>query len=483
MAEGVGAAAAGDEPVAVVLAAGLGKRMRSACAKVLHPVGGRPMVVRVLAAARRAGLRAAVLVVGHQADAVEDAVAAHRAVLEGLAVRAVRQAEPRGTGDAVRTALAAVPEAQAVLVLAGDAPLLDPEELAALVRLWRETGAAAALLTATLPDPTGYGRLVRDEAGRPVRIVEERDASPAERAIREVFTLVGCFAAEPLRRALEAIRPDNAQGELYLTDVVAWLHAEGHAVATLGTREPWRVLGVNDRRALAQAEAALRAEVLERLMEQGVTVVDPSTTYVADDCVVGPDTVLYPMTTLEGGTRVGPRCRVGPGAHLVASDVAADVRIWYSVVEGSRIGPRCRIGPFSHLRPGTELGPEVEVGNFAELKNARIGARTKQHHHSYLGDADVGEGVNVGAGVITVNYDGWRKHRTVIGDGAFLGCNANLVAPVEVGAGAFVAAGSTIDRPVGAGDLAIARARQENKPGWVERRRRAEGARSERRDG
>jgi bifunctional UDP-N-acetylglucosamine pyrophosphorylase/glucosamine-1-phosphate N-acetyltransferase len=461
------------QPVGIVLAAGLGTRMRSDLLKVLHPVGGRPMVVRVLTALQEAGLQRAVVVSGHQADALRATVAAWSAGIGPLDIRWAHQAEQRGTGHAVSHALEALDgdPAQHVLVVAGDAPLLDPTELRELARWHRDSGAVATLLTARLPDPTGYGRVLRDDAGQPRAIVEERDASPAQRAVDEVFTLVACFDRIPLARALARCSPTNAQGELYLTDVVAQFTAEGLAVEARVARDADAVLGINDRRGLARAEARVRLRTLDRLMDMGVTVVDPGTTYVDETSTFARDTVLQPMTVIEGGCRIGPRCVVGPGAHLRAAILDADVRVWRSVVEESRLGAGCRVGPFSHLRPGTELGAGVEVGNFAELKNARVGAGSKQHHHSYVGDAELGERVNVGAGVITVNYDGMRKHRTVVGDGAFLGCNANLVAPVVVGADGFVAAGSTVTREVPAGALAIARSRQVNKSGWTAHRR------------
>lgn len=432
------------------------------------------MLLRVLEAVRDAGLRRAVVVTGYQAAAVRAAVEGAREVLQPLDVGFAHQPEQRGTGDAAARALEGQAEAGTVLVLYADTPLVQSAEVAGLVRAHAGSGAAATLLTARVPDPRGYGRIVRDRAGRVRAVVEERDATPAERGIDEINTGIGCFEAAALRSALARCRPANAQGEVYLTDAVAMLAAEGLAVQTVSAADAESVLGVNDRRGLAHAEARLRTRTLERWMDQGVTVVDPRTTYVEDDCVLAPDTVLWPMTVIRAGSRVGRGCQLGPGAHVEASELGDGVRVWYSVVEGSRVGAGCRIGPFSHLRPGTELDERVEVGNFAELKNARVGAGTRQHHHSYVGDADLGRQVNVGAGVITVNYDGARKHRTRVGDGAFLGCNANLVAPVEVGAGGYVAAGSTVTEAVPADALAIARARQVVKPGWAARRRAAQ---------
>lgn len=461
-------------PVAVVLAAGLGKRMCSDRLKVLHAVGGRPMVLRVLTAARDAGLRQAVVVTGHQADALRAVVGAAAEQLRPLEVRYAHQREQRGTGHAVLQAVPAAGDVSHLLVLAGDAPLVDPRELMTLMQLHERDAAAATLLTARLADPSGYGRILRDAVGAVQAIVEEADATPEQRAVDEIFTLIGCFRTDPLVAALQRCRPTNAQSEIYLPDAIARFVAEGRRVVTLVAADAGAVLGINDRRALARAEAALRIRTLDRLMEQGVTILDPATTYVTDDCALGRDTVIQPMTIIDGGSCIGPRCILGPGAQIHACRIGADTRLWQSVVEDCDIGDRCAIGPYSHLRAGTTVATGVVVGNFAEIKNARLGAGTKQHHHSYIGDADIGQGVNVGAGVITVNYDGVRKHRTAVGDGAFLGCNANLVAPVEVGTGACVAAGSTVTRNVPPGDLAIARTLQRNKAGWwTERLRRA----------
>lgn len=458
-----------EDAVALILAAGLGKRMRSTLPKVLHPVGGRPMLVRVLEAARAAGLAEAVVVTGRGAEAVEAAAAARLPALAPLRCAFARQDEQRGTGDA---ALRGLPlcRAAAVLILPGDAPLLDPGDLRRVLDVHAAAGAGATLLTAHLADPTGYGRVVRDGGGQVAAIVEERDAGPAERAISEIFTLVACFRRDLLVSALAECDTDNAQGEVYLTDVVRLARARGERVEAVPAADAAAVLGVNDRRALAAAEAAHRQAVLGALMDAGVTVVDPATTFVDDAASIAADVRLLPMTVIEGACRIGSRCEVGPGSHLRDSELAEGCRVWHSVVEGSVLGPGCTVGPFAHLRPGSHLGRDVVVGNFAEVKNAVLGDGTKQHHHSYVGDAELGTGVNVGAGVVTVNYDGRRKERTVVGDGAFLGCNVNLIAPIRVGAGAYVAAGSTCDGPVPAGALGIARARLEVKEGWVARR-------------
>lgn len=446
---------------AVILAAGLGKRMRSSRVKVLHEIAGRPMIEYVVRAAEKSGAERVVVVVGHQADEVRAAL--------GDRVTYAYQEEPLGTGHAVLQAEEALVGAADVLVLYGDTPLIEADLLRRLVAGHRESGAAATLLTAELEDPTGYGRILRDERGAVARIVEQADAGPEELVIREVNTGIACFRRDDLFAALRAIRPDNAQGEYYLVDAVRVLREMGRPVHSIKTDEEAAVFGVNDRVALARAEALLRDRIRQRWMRAGVTLIDPGSTWIDEDVEIGPDTVIYPHTFIEAGSRIGAGCRLGPGAHIVASRLGDRVRVWYSVVEESEIGDDVRIGPYSHLRPGCRVASGVHIGNFAELKRAVIQPGTKVNHHSYLGDVEIGSGVNIGAGTVTVNYDGVRKHKTVIEDGAFIGCNVNLIAPVRVGRSAYVAAGSTINQDVPADALAIARERQVNKEGWVAR--------------
>ncbi|MDQ7819758.1 MAG: bifunctional UDP-N-acetylglucosamine diphosphorylase/glucosamine-1-phosphate N-acetyltransferase GlmU [Armatimonadota bacterium] len=436
------------EPVhAVVLAAGQGTRMRSDRPKVLHPVCGRPLIWHVVTSLQDAGIADPVVVVGQGADQVRAAL--------GSGARYVEQPEPRGTGHAVLVALPHLPQdGRPVLVLYGDTPLLTARTLQALVDLHRRTRAAATLLTAEMPDPTGYGRVVRDAAGRVRRIVEEADCSPEERQIREINAGTYVFEPGPLADALASLSPDNAQGEYYLTDAVGWMLSRGHPVEALKTSAD-EVVGVNSRRDLAAAEALMRRRILESLMDAGVTVVDPVTTYVHAGVTVGPDTVIHPHSFLEGATVVGRGCVIGPGARLVDTVLGDGVRVVASTVEGSEVGEGSSIGPYSRLRPGTRVGRGVEIGNFAELKNATVGDHTKVHHMCYLGDATVGARVNIGAGTITCNYDGRRKHHTVIEDEAFIGSDTMLVAPVRVGRGAVTGAGSVVTKDVPAGAVAV----------------------------
>ncbi len=447
-----------------VLAAGHGKRMRSDLPKVLHPLAGRPMVGYVVDTARALGPERIVVVVGHRAEAV-------RAYL-GDQVTYAFQEQQLGTGHALLAAEEALGGEEADLVLLyGDTPLLSVETLRSLVSRHRAGEAAATVLTAVLDDPTGYGRIIRGAGGAVTRIVEEADATAEERQTKEVNTGVYCFRLPDVFPYLRRLTRDNRAGELYLVDVIALLLEDGRRVETVAAADPGEVEGVNTRAQLARAERLKRAAILEELMAGGVTVVDPASTFVDWGVEVGRDTVLEPGTHLRGATRVGSGCRIGPWAVLVDSTVADGCRVWVSVVEKSELRRGASVGPFSHLRPGSTIGEEARIGNFAEVKNSSVGARVKMQHHSYVGDADVGDGANIGAGAVVVNYDGLTKHRTVIGEGAFVGCNTNLVAPVVIGDGAYTAAGSTVTHDVPPGALGVARARQRNIEGWVERRR------------
>ena len=450
--------------VAAVLAAGQGTRMKSDLLKVLHPIAGQPMVEYVVEAAREAGVDEAITVVGYQGDKVREAL--------GDRARYAEQDRQLGTGHAVMQTKALLDgQTGPLLVLYGDNPLLRPETIRGLIDRHLASGAAATTLTAIMPDPRGLGRILRDGQGRYLQTVEEKDATPKQRAIQEVMSGIFCFQMPLIFDLLVRLKTDNAQGEYYLTDVLRLLVEDGRQVE-IEVAADWRdVIGPNNRRQLAQAEAIMRERILDRLMDEGVSVIDPASTFVQARVQVGRDTVLHPFTFLEGSTVIGQGCRVGPAAHIVDSRLEDGVTVTESVVEASIVRTGARVGPFSHLRPKSDIGPGAEIGNFAETKSARIGARVKAHHHSYLGDVVIGEEANIGAGVVTVNYDGIDKHQTHIGKQAFLGCNANLIAPIEVGPGSYVAAGSTVDQTVPAGALAIARARQVNKEGYAARLR------------
>ncbi|MFL5793509.1 MAG: bifunctional UDP-N-acetylglucosamine diphosphorylase/glucosamine-1-phosphate N-acetyltransferase GlmU [Actinomycetota bacterium] len=450
----------------VVLAAGEGKRFRSALPKPLHPVAGRPLLWHVLAAAAPLKADRTVVVVGNGADRVTAAVEGFDLGPVDFAV----QADQRGTGDALAAAVGLLDGDGDVLVLSGDTPLVSTALLEGLLDAHRSARATATLLTCTLEDPTGYGRILRDAGGAVTGMVEERDATPAQRRLPEVGAGMYVFR-RPALDGLAELRPDNDQGEYYLPDLVPLVLAGGGRVATLeGPAAEAR--GVNDRVELAEAEAVLRRRLLERLMLAGVTVVDPATTYVEVDVEVGQDSVLAPLTFLEAGTRVGARCRLGPNVRLVGCTVGDDATVTQTVAVSSAIGPRAVVGPFVSLRPGSDLREASKAGTFVEVKNSTVGPGSKVPHLSYVGDADIGAGVNVGAGTVFVNYDGISKHRTTVGDGAFIGSDTMLVAPVTVGNGAQTAAGSTITKDVPPDALAIERSDQRTIEGWAARRRR-----------
>ncbi|HWH32152.1 MAG TPA: bifunctional UDP-N-acetylglucosamine diphosphorylase/glucosamine-1-phosphate N-acetyltransferase GlmU [Egibacteraceae bacterium] len=447
---------------AVVLAAGKGTRFRSDLAKVLHPAAGRTMLRWVLEALRPLGLDRVVVVVGHQGEAV--AAEARAAGLPGLAT--VEQAEQLGTGHAVRAAFdaGALDGADRVLVLPGDTPLLRAGDLAPLL----DERATVAMLTARLDDPTGYGRVVRDAGGMVQRVVEHRDATDAERAIDEINAGIYAFPAAALRKELEALSSANAQGEQYLTDVVAPMAMLG-IVAVEAPEQA--VGGVNDRAQLAAAAAVLRARVNEAHLLAGVTLTDPERTYIGADVRIAPDAVVLPNTHLEGTTRIGAGAVVGPDSRLVDAVVEDGATVAYSVLLEASVGPGATVGPFSYLRPGARLERGAKAGAFVEVKKSTIGEGSKVPHLSYIGDAEIGRDVNVGAGTITCNFDGRSKHRTVIGDGAFIGSDTMLVAPVAVGPGAVTAAGSAITRDVPADALALERNQQVHVDGYAARRR------------
>jgi bifunctional UDP-N-acetylglucosamine pyrophosphorylase/glucosamine-1-phosphate N-acetyltransferase len=450
----------------VILAAGKGTRMKSELPKVLHPVAGKPLLDRVVATALALQPGTVTIVVGHGADQVR-----HR-FQDREDVRLVVQEPQLGTGHALlQTEPVLRGRAGTVVLLSGDVPLLKSETLRALIATHRDAGAAATVLTATLDRPYGYGRIVRSN-GRIARIVEERDATPAQREIREINSGIYAFAAERLFEALAAIGSENAQGEYYLPDLIAIYRRQKRTVTTCSVADATEIRGINSRTELAEVSRMVRQQKNEELMAAGVTIIDPATTYIDSDVEVGADTVIHPCVFLEGTTKIGAACELHAGSRVVNSTVGDRVVIRnYSVITDATIDSGALIGPFAHLRPGATIGAEAHVGNFVELKKATLGAGSKANHLAYIGDAKIGARVNVGAGTITCNYDGTAKHETVIEDGAFIGSNSTLVAPLTVGQGAYVAAGSAVTADVHAGALGIGRGRQENKPGWADKRK------------
>ena len=430
----------------VILAAGLGTRMKSALPKVLHPLAGRPMVLYGVETARALGAEAIVLVVGHGADQV-------RAVV-GDGVLYAPQPEPLGTGHAVAQAAPLLRGRQGTtLVYYGDMPLLQPETLRRLAAAHEDTGATLTLLTLRADDPMGFGRILRDADGRVVGIVEDSVATPEQKRIRELNCGVYCFQSDWLWDNVAKLHK-SPKGEFFLTDLVAIAVAQGRRVEAVSTDDADQMLGINDRTHLARAEAIVRRRIAQRHMLSGVTFVDPLSTYVDADVQIAPDTVLYPNTHLQGKTRIGSRCRIGPNTIVRDSIIGDDCKVEASVVEEAVLEDCVDIGPFAHLRKGAHLARGVHMGNFGEVKNSYLGPGAKMGHFSYLGDAEVGANVNIGAGTITCNFDGERKHKTIIEEGAFIGSDTMLVAPVRIGKGAKTGAGSVVTRDVPPGAVA-----------------------------
>jgi bifunctional UDP-N-acetylglucosamine pyrophosphorylase/glucosamine-1-phosphate N-acetyltransferase len=437
--------------------------MKSARAKVLHPVLGVPLLEHVVRTVQAVGAAPVILVVGHQADAVESTFA-------GRGFRFVRQEPPRGTGHAVQVARAAFSEhpERTLLVVNGDVPLLRAETLQRLVATHRERKPAATLLTVVLDDPGAYGRVVRDADGSVRAIVEAKDASAEERAVREINAGLYLFEVPALLQVLDRLQPQNAQGEYYLTDVVGLLRAAGGAVAAVAADDPDEGLGVNSMAELAAAARTLRERRVDNLMASGVGIEDPATTHVGLDVVVEADAVLRPYTLLEGRTTVRAGAAVGPFARVVDSEIGPGAQVLdHCLLRECVVGAGAAVGPFAHIRPESRIGARAKVGNFVELKKTTLGEGSKAPHLSYIGDATVGPGVNIGAGTITCNYDGVNKHPTRIDAGAFIGSDTTLVAPITIGEGAYVGAGSAITHDVPAGALALGRSRQVVKPGWA----------------
>ena len=440
--------------------------MRSERSKVLHRLAGQPLIEHVIGASRALNPASVTVVVGHQAEAVKAALAREKCDF-------VLQEPQLGTGHALLQAEPSLKGASGdVLLLSGDVPLLRGETLQQLVDRHRRAGAAATVLTADVDGPHEYGRVVR-EKGAIARIVEHRDATEAERRIREINSGVYVFDLEPLFASLRALGSANAQGEYYLPDLVALYRGRGLTVETMTMPDGREIRGVNSRAELAALSRDMRLRTCEALMNAGVTIEDPATAYIDATVEVGPDTIIHPNVSLEGATRIGARCEIHSGSRLVNAVVADDVLIRnHCVIVDSSVDAKATVGPFAHVRPESSIGPGAHVGNFVELKKTSMGPGAKANHLAYLGDATIGSRVNVGAGTITCNYDGEKKHQTVIEDGAFIGSDTQLVAPVRIGEGAYVAAGSSIVEDVPAGALAVTRGRQINKEGWVEKKSR-----------
>lgn len=447
---------------AIILAAGQGTRMKSKLYKVLHPVCGKPMIQHVVDQISKLQIEKIVTIIGHGAEKVKAQL--------GQQSEYVLQAEQLGTGHAVMQAKELLSKKLGTtIVVCGDTPLIKAETMGALFQHHEEAGAKVTILTAQADDPTGYGRIVRNHDGFVEKIVEHKDASEVERFITEINTGTYCFDNQALFDALDLVTNDNVQGEYYLPDVIEILKNKGEIVTAFKTSDFEETLGVNDRVALSEAEKIMRQRINRQHMQNGVTIVDPNSTYISSEVEIGTDTVILPGTMITGMTTIGSDCKIGPHSEIKDCKIGDATVIRQSVAYDSQIGSQVNIGPFAHIRPQSNIHDEVKIGNFVEIKKAEFGHGSKASHLSYIGDAEVGSDVNIGCGSITVNYDGKSKFLTKIEDGVFVGCNSNLVAPVKIGKGAYIAAGSTITKDVPGDALSVARARQVNKENYVQK--------------
>ncbi len=456
----------------VILAAGLGKRMKSKRAKVLHSIAGRPMILYSVETARRLPSDKIIVVVAHQAEAVKE-------VLGNRPVEIVHQGRPLGTGHAVLQTQSSLADFKGpVLILNADVPLITVETLQSMLKIHRDQGADLILLTATLPNPDGYGRVIRDPDGDLIAVVEEADATPAQRAVREINAGFYLVNSPFLFDVLKELKSDNTQKEYYLTDIIGAAVRTGRKLGTVSARDPDEVMGINSRADLARTEKMIARRIAERHMREGVTLLDPETIWIEADVAIGRDTVIYPNVRLEGASRIGEdcvihshtrisNCRLGTGVTVKDSCVLAE-----SVLDDGAV-----VGPFAHLRPGTVLHRGARIGNFVETKKAELGEGSKANHLTYLGDAVIGKEVNIGAGTITCNYDGVNKHRTIIEDHVFVGSDTQFIAPVKIGRGAIIGAGSTITKDVPPDALALSRVEQKVKKDWAKRRKKVKGKR------
>lgn len=446
----------------VVLAAGEGKRMKSEKSKVVFKVAGKEMVNRVIDEAMKAGVDKACVVVGHKAEMVMAAV--------GDRAQFVTQIEQLGTGHAVMQAKDFIAESDNVLILAGDTPLITADTLKSAMDVHFEQNNTCTVLTSVVDNPFGYGRIIRDECGNVAKIVEQKDANDEEKAVCEINSGMYCFNSKELINALDKLTNKNAQGEYYLTDTLSIMKNAGLRVGAYIVEDSAEIAGVNDRVQLSEAEKVMKKRINTYHALNGVTIIDIENTYIEDDVVIGMDSVVYPGTTIEKGSVIGKGVVIGQNCRIVNSTVGDGTDIYYSTMVDSTVGEGCHVGPYAYLRPHSTVGNNCKVGDFVELKNASLGDGTKASHLTYIGDATVGKNVNFGCGTVIVNYDGKSKHRTNIGDNAFIGCNSNLVSPVTVKDNAYVAAGSTITDEVPEGALAIARSRQVVKQDWKDKR-------------
>ncbi|WP_406243832.1 bifunctional UDP-N-acetylglucosamine diphosphorylase/glucosamine-1-phosphate N-acetyltransferase GlmU [Tissierella carlieri] len=453
--------------ISIILAAGEGTRMKSKLSKVLHKVCGKPILEYVIKASRGAGTEKNVVVVGHGGDMVKEYFKDDPIVFKD---QPIGEDVPYGTGFALMQAVDHIEDNSTVIILYGDTPLITELTINKLINYHKENEFQATVLTAILDNPTGYGRIIREDAGDILKIVEEKDALDEEKKVKEINSGIYCFNGKLLKDALSKIDNNNAQNEYYATDVIGILKKEGYRVGAYVIEDSIEIHGVNSRIQLAFTEEIMRKRINEYHMVNGVTIINPENTYIEDGVQIGRDTVIYPGVSLEGNTEIGEDCIIRNNSRIINSIINNEVSIESSTIEDSIVGENTHIGPHAHLRPNSNIGKNVKIGNFVEVKNSTLKDNAKASHLSYIGDADVGYNVNIGCGVVFVNYNGKEKFRTTVGDNAFIGSNANLVAPVNVEPWGFVAAGSTITKEVPEGALSIARAEQKNIEGWIEKK-------------
>ncbi|TYQ14611.1 UNVERIFIED_CONTAM: UDP-N-acetylglucosamine pyrophosphorylase /glucosamine-1-phosphate N-acetyltransferase [Acetivibrio alkalicellulosi] len=453
-----------DHLMAIILAAGEGKRMKSKKTKILHEICGMPMVQWVYQSVKGAGVDEVVLVIGRNAEQVKECM--------GEKVSYAMQEKQLGTGHAVIMAQEFLQKKEGqVLILYGDMPLITSEAILSAVNYHKQNNNSVTIITSDFDDPSGYGRIVRDDHGNVLKIVEDRDASEEQKKIREINSGIYCFDINSLREGLKELDNKNDQGEYYLTDTIEIIIGKGKKAGAVKIMNKDELAGINDRVQLSCASQVLRKRILNKLMEDGVTIIDPDSTYIDQKAEIGMDTVIYPSTIIEGKTKIGEDCVIGPNCQILSSEIGNGVHIKNSVILESYIDEGAKVGPFAYLRPDSQIGKNVKIGDFVEVKKSTIGDGTKISHLSYVGDAQIGENVNLGCGVVVVNYDGKNKNKTIVGDNAFVGCNVNLVSPVEIKNGAYIAAGSTITEEVPENALAIARNKQVIKENWVTKKR------------
>lgn len=451
---------------AIILAAGEGTRMKSNKPKVLHKICGKPMLQYVIEASKGAHVDKNYVVVGHGGDKVIEEFKNSDVVFR---IQPTGEEYPYGTGYAVMQAIDCVQDDNNVVILYGDTPLITANTIKKFIEYHKKYKYDGTVLTAYLKDPTGYGRIIRDKKGHILKIVEHKDANEEELKVNEINSGIYCFNGKLLKYALGKIDNDNAQREYYITDVIKILKEEGYSVGAYTIDEETEIYGINSRKQLAYCEKIMRQRINEKYMLKGVTLINPENTYIEDGVIIGKDSIIYPGTVLTGNTIIGEDCIIGENCRIEDSKIGNKVKIYSSTITESSVGDECSIGPYAHLRPNSHLGKNIRIGNFVEVKNSTIGDNSKAGHLAYIGDADVGKNVNIGCGVVFVNYNGQTKFRSIVKDNAFIGSNANLVAPVIVKEWGYVAAGSTITEDVPEGNLSIARARQINKEGWVEK--------------